>query len=248
MAALLARWINTEVRLGERVTNLDADFSTGYQFAQLLVALGYLEDSSEYSRRQSTSVRIANFKRLAPVMQEALGISLTDKVVRDIVTEQRGSAARLLYKIKSVHDVRAGAPGAMPQGGGRGGGGGKGGAGGSVGSGSEKKKWVRPTAHEPDLVTAVTADPGMSYNQKVMALHTHKFVQERLKQGAAAAAQEAGEVAQLQAEQAARHAKQREDFKDKADFMVTWMDEREKGWKATQRVKQVRGWGVWVWV
>ena len=233
MAALLARWINTDVRLGVKVSNLDADFGTGYLFAELLVALGYLEDSSEFSRRQSTSVRTTNFKRLAPVLREALGITLTDKMVRDIVTEQRGSAARLLYKIKTVHDVRTGAPGALvaPS---------KPSDSASVGSGTHGKKWVRPTAGEADVVAAVAANPALPYNQKVMTLHTHKFVEERLAQDAAARTLEAQEIAQLRAEAAERHEKQRGEVKEKADCMVSLRDEREKNWRATQRVKQVR--------
>jgi len=232
MAALIARWINTDVRLSVKVTNLDADFGSGYLFAELLVKLGYLPDSADFSRRTSTSVRTANFKRLAPVLREQLGISLTTKSVKDIITEQRGSAARLLFKIKTLHDQRTGAPGVAPtrkpeR---------------SVGTGSDgaTKKWVRPKATEADVRVAAAANPAMTYNQTVMALHTQKFVTERLAQDAQARAYEAQELAELAEESRRRHEQQRAEFKEKQEFMATWMDERQKNWRATQRVKQVR--------
>jgi hypothetical protein len=53
-------------------------------------------------------VRVANWQQLATLLRTGAGVTVDGQVVRDIMTEQRGAAVRLLLRIKTWHDEKLG--------------------------------------------------------------------------------------------------------------------------------------------
>lgn len=67
-----------------------------------------LRGSACVSRPQS-GAKAANFKALQPFFASA-GVPITQKDIRDIITEQRSSATKVLYLLRTALDGGAGKP------------------------------------------------------------------------------------------------------------------------------------------
>jgi hypothetical protein len=105
----LIQWINDDLRLPVVVTPLEFEqaFANGELFCAILKQLAgrgklTLPDGAldGLDTRQTTAAKLLNFSVLRTALAP-LGISCGDKLVADIITEQRGAAASLVLAIKA---------------------------------------------------------------------------------------------------------------------------------------------------
>ena len=103
MSSYVGDWLNHEVCLSVHISVPSKQFSNGYYFGELLVALGWLQPSQFAEMRNSptTNARLENFDVVASALR-ANGVNFNPKVsVPLMVTEARGAAADVLLKIKN---------------------------------------------------------------------------------------------------------------------------------------------------
>ena len=103
MSSYVSDWLNNEVCLSVFVSVPSKQFSNGYLFGELLVALGWLDAGqfAEMRDASTTNARLENFDVVAGGLR-ANGVNFNPKVsVPLMVTEARGAAADILLKIKN---------------------------------------------------------------------------------------------------------------------------------------------------
>lgn len=109
MATLVAKWLNSEVRLSSEVSNVDAQFADGALLAELLRKLFPSSDVPRLEGAADRSGRLANYRSLRASLRE-LSISVPDKLVEQVVREERGAAATLLCRVRERHEHGAPPP------------------------------------------------------------------------------------------------------------------------------------------
>ncbi|NXL48976.1 SPEF2 protein, partial [Podilymbus podiceps] len=79
------------------------EFSTGYLLGELLHKYGLQDDFGQFSQSRlvymdnmAANAKLNNFSRLEPTLR-LLGVHFNENVAQDIMTEQHGAAAKLLY-------------------------------------------------------------------------------------------------------------------------------------------------------
>ena len=70
MAKLLTDWLNNDVRLSERVENLDLDFTDGYLLGELLMRFNQNDNFDAFLHKDNPDARINNFCLLEPTMRQ----------------------------------------------------------------------------------------------------------------------------------------------------------------------------------
>ena len=108
MSETLLNYLNKEIKLSKIIKSLDTDFKNGYLFAELLSNVGYLSinDLSFFKKEAKTSSEIKfNFTLLKDHLQK-LGVHLDEYTINLITNNVKGSAANLIYKIKTQIDRR----------------------------------------------------------------------------------------------------------------------------------------------
>ena len=78
MSEILIKWLNEEIHLSQKITNISADFKTGYLFAELLYKTKQLQNLSEYKNTSKNKDIIHNFCLLDQVLLR-IGINLTEE-------------------------------------------------------------------------------------------------------------------------------------------------------------------------
>ncbi len=134
MAALLGEWLHS-LQLAHSVTSFERDLSNGVVFGEVLVALGFAPEDLLTSLTDAHSVRpllgfflppcrfaicihvavilcmqsatkMENFKTLQQYFHSA-GVALSAKDIREIMTEQRSSATKVLYQLRMLTEPKA---------------------------------------------------------------------------------------------------------------------------------------------
>jgi hypothetical protein len=99
MAALLKQWINEELGLSTTITSLEMGFANGYYFGEVMSLNDRQADFDGFVQSNATDAKVDNFTKLIPTLKK-IGVTLDKKLANQIMTEQRGAAAKLLYQIK----------------------------------------------------------------------------------------------------------------------------------------------------
>ena len=105
MSQLLTRWVNS-LALSVKVQQLESDFSNGYLLGEVIekcfgsdaVDLSRLSNSSK-----SATAAIKNLLQLQGFLK-GKGIKVSKKAVKQIIAEEPGAAASILFKIKTVYE------------------------------------------------------------------------------------------------------------------------------------------------
>tara|TARA_B110000305_G_C19397070_1_gene618032 strand:+ start:589 stop:1347 length:759 start_codon:yes stop_codon:yes gene_type:complete len=106
MASYVAAWCNNQIKLSTKVTNPGKQFSNGYLFGELLIAIDWL-DAGEWGKmtnNSTTHARLSNFA-IVDACLKSKGVFYDNNLIPLIVTEARGAAADLLLKIKRCKEV-----------------------------------------------------------------------------------------------------------------------------------------------
>ncbi|KAG6609257.1 Flagellar protein [Phytophthora cinnamomi] len=99
MADLLLRWLNHELELSTHVTDVEADFASGYLLGEILHRLNHQHDFADFTRSSSADAKILNFCLLEPTLRN-LNIKFDANAAAAIMNEKKDAAANLLYQIK----------------------------------------------------------------------------------------------------------------------------------------------------
>ena len=109
MSAILLDWVNRELRLSRAVSNIDADFSNGFLFGEILFRFNQQKDFTyHFVDKDTVSCKIDNFCCLEPTFA-ALQMKVTATTATAVMNETPGAAAQLLYKLKMALGRIAGA-------------------------------------------------------------------------------------------------------------------------------------------
>jgi hypothetical protein len=101
MADLLAKWLNEEIKLSEKITDFEKDFSSGYLLGELLYKFNQQDNFAEFSTKDNISTKVKNFEKLEPTLRN-LNIKFDSRQVDKIMKQERGYALRLLYQLKMI--------------------------------------------------------------------------------------------------------------------------------------------------
>ncbi|KAI9096087.1 hypothetical protein DFS34DRAFT_623887 [Phlyctochytrium arcticum] len=105
MSHILAQWLNEEVHLSRPVAPLELDqaCSSGYILGELLHRYNLQDDfPQKFKDTDSSEQSVQNYIVLERTLKDKLGISISSNQAFDLIKGKRGSAANLLYQIKSA--------------------------------------------------------------------------------------------------------------------------------------------------
>ena len=108
MADTLYNYLNNELKLSKKVKSIDKDFKNGFLFGEILSKTGHLipNDLSIFNKEAKTNQEIKqNFTILKEHLKH-IGIHLDNFTINSLVNNIKGSAANLLYKIKTQIERR----------------------------------------------------------------------------------------------------------------------------------------------
>ena len=230
----VVKWLNYEVKLSRSVGVLEHEMSNGFLIGELLHRHNVLTD--DYFHRlvddSAPETKAANFSRLEPLLDTLhlrVGPRGLTYLLRQIVTEQRGAVAKLLFQLKLKLSRTAGkdmewAPQSAEQQ--------------MKATQRLAQPWetlgAKPALHS---VHADLASSDTSANNKGMAVHLRKF--EAFQIATEKAAIEAGQ--ELHREKIRMVGETRgsalHGTSAKSQFFSQWMDQGKANWKTNQKVK-----------
>ena len=96
MSNILITWLNTEVDLSKKITNMEEDFQNGYLLGELLHKFNQLTNLNDFRDENDRSAAMNNFARLHDVLRN-VGVKFDTNTTRDIMNKKPGVIANLLY-------------------------------------------------------------------------------------------------------------------------------------------------------
>lgn len=110
MSELLLHWLNNSLQLSKVVTDVDADFASGYLLGELLFKLNQQHNFTDFMDSAIADAKIINFCLLEPTLRH-LNVKFDARIATAIMNRERGAAANVLYQLKMTADRLARAPG-----------------------------------------------------------------------------------------------------------------------------------------
>ncbi|RHY31505.1 hypothetical protein DYB32_003436 [Aphanomyces invadans] len=99
MSSLLLKWLNEDVQLSQHVECFESDFASGYLLGEILHRSNQQHNFSDFVPSETADAKIVNFSLLEPTMR-SLGIKFDAVTATNVMNQQAGVAAKLLYQIK----------------------------------------------------------------------------------------------------------------------------------------------------
>ena len=93
-------WLNTEVDLSKKITNMEKDFSNGYLLGELLHKFNQLTNLDSFQDRNDREAMVNNFRILHDVLRN-VGVKFDTNTATSIMHQKKGVIANLLYEIRS---------------------------------------------------------------------------------------------------------------------------------------------------
>ena len=101
----LANWINTQLKLSKKITNISEDFYNGYLFGEILDKHRLIPNFNAYTNSNDNKLISKNYQYLTKAFSD-LGIKFNDNRRNDLLNKKKGVASQLLFKIKQVLDSK----------------------------------------------------------------------------------------------------------------------------------------------
>ena len=101
MTDQLLNWLNNEIKLSKKITDIPKDFRTGYYFAELLNKTNHLPVISSYKNTTNQKDIIQNLHQLQNNLKD-IGISLNEQCKNKILNADIYTSKIYLYKIKKL--------------------------------------------------------------------------------------------------------------------------------------------------
>uniref|UniRef100_A0A8D2J7S0 Sperm flagellar 2 n=1 Tax=Varanus komodoensis TaxID=61221 RepID=A0A8D2J7S0_VARKO len=92
------RTLPREARLSPSLFSFCQEFSSGYLIGELLNKYELQDDFDQFSQSRLSNAKLNNFSRMEPTLQ-LLGVQFDQNIARNIMTEQRGAATKLIYQL-----------------------------------------------------------------------------------------------------------------------------------------------------
>ena len=99
MSDTLYDWLNKEVKLSEKITNIESQFANGYYFGELLYKYQLLPQFNEFKNTMIPLDITRNFGILEKKFQD-LSIHLTEVDKGEILSKKKYKAELFLFKLK----------------------------------------------------------------------------------------------------------------------------------------------------
>ena len=99
MSDILLNYINNNIQLSEKITNIEHDFKNGVYFCELFEKTLNLK-SFEYNKNPKNIFEISENFEIINKNLKLIGISLNNALKKEIIEGKNGAAAKLIYKIK----------------------------------------------------------------------------------------------------------------------------------------------------
>ncbi|GMH48923.1 hypothetical protein TrLO_g15488, partial [Triparma laevis f. longispina] len=103
MAELLMSWLNDELKMSKRVTNLDTEFANGYLIGEILFKHNQQADFGQFNKKQTPDAKIQNFCMIEPTLKR-LNIKFDAKVAYGIMQNDQSKTSKLIYQLKMCMD------------------------------------------------------------------------------------------------------------------------------------------------
>ena len=97
MSEILYDWLNTELKLTKKVSNIPEDFQNGYLFAEILSRMELIPKLSIYKNTKKEKDIIHNFCYLTKTLLD-MNIVLTEKNRNDIISKSKF----IIYKTNTI--------------------------------------------------------------------------------------------------------------------------------------------------
>ena len=226
MSSYISNWLNNTIKLSVLITSPSLQFSNGYLYGELLLALGWIT-SSEYGGfrdSKTTNIRLKNFSIIVGVLNK-MGVKYQKKVISLIVTEARGAATDLLVRIKSRYDEILNPPGIPPP----------------LSTTSVRKKVFEREAMtdwgSDDFYVKTMAEIGLhDFNKLDEAIHLRKFHEHQRKTERETSLMEETLYGEKVANTKMRIATQIQRARDRARFMEKWIEEGRVSWSVMMKL------------
>ena len=101
MSETLYFWLNNEIKLSEKITNIQNQFSNGYFFGEILSKYELLPQFNEFNNTNNKLHITKNYSLLQKKFSD-LGINLTEIDKNDLIQKKKFKAEIFLYKIKQI--------------------------------------------------------------------------------------------------------------------------------------------------
>ena len=101
MTDQLLSWLNNDINLSKKITDIPNDFRTGYYFAELLNKANHLPVISSYKNSTNQKDIIKNLHQLQINLKE-IGIILNEQCKKKIMNADIYTSKIYLYKIKKL--------------------------------------------------------------------------------------------------------------------------------------------------
>ena len=98
---LLLDWLNNEVKLSQKITDVDSQFSNGYLFSELLQKYNQILDMKIFKNKDSKNSIVKNFSELERVFRR-LGVNFNLTQAIKIKNKEKGVAVKLLRVLKDA--------------------------------------------------------------------------------------------------------------------------------------------------
>ena len=109
MSEPLLNYLNNEVKLSKKITNLSEDFCNGYYLAEILQKNNIIKNMKEYSNVNINNneynlkniLKIENnFKKLQKSLEEKLNINLNKEDIEKVKNKNMQTISNIIFKIK----------------------------------------------------------------------------------------------------------------------------------------------------
>ncbi|RHY14853.1 hypothetical protein DYB25_006864 [Aphanomyces astaci] len=100
MSSLLLKWLNDDLQLSQYIECFESDFASGYLLGEILHRSNQQHNFTDFVPTETSDAKIVNFSLLEPTIR-SLGIKFDAVTATNVMNQQAGVAAKLLYQIKT---------------------------------------------------------------------------------------------------------------------------------------------------
>ena len=100
----IVNWLQEDLEVGPLEFDIEKECSNGVLLGRILTQYGLQTDLNSFSNKQTPDAKLANFKRLEPVLR-SLNVRFDSHIASQLMTEERGVALKFLQQLKVTLDA-----------------------------------------------------------------------------------------------------------------------------------------------
>ena len=100
---IVLNWLNNEINLRPKITDISKSFSNGYHLAEIFYILKLIstEEFSQFVNTQNLSDKKSNFSKIEKICQKLFNLIIPEEEINMIIKKDYSKAVVLLYKIRN---------------------------------------------------------------------------------------------------------------------------------------------------